>query len=149
MFRAAWAWAVGRRPNGPATIGQKPHDCALTSLYWAVPRLSESKIVEAFGFCAATWPYGGVTNKEFSVALKYLDIAYTYSDKTETLGDLLGRRPTKAVALLHGHFISIHRGRVDESRNWPADTTVYCCWTFRLQRFRRAEIARRIASGTT
>lgn len=139
FVQAPWAWAVGKRPRRPASIGQQLHDCALTSLYWAVPWLPESKIVEAFGFCAANWPYGGVTNKEFSIALKYLDVPYTYSDKTETLSDLLSRRPTKAVALLHGHFISIHRGQVDESRHWPIDTTVYCCWTFRLQRFRRAE----------
>lgn len=138
LIKIPWAWAVGKRSQPPASIGQQPHDCALTSLYWAVPWLPESKIVEAFGFCAADWPYGGVTNTEFSIALNYLGVPYTYSHKTETLGDLLGRRPTKAVALLHGHFISIHRGRIDELQHWPTDTTVYCCWIFRLQRFRQA-----------
>ena len=72
FMQALWAWAAGKRVKHPDCIGQRPHDCALTSLYQAVPWLPESKIVEAFGFCAADWPYGGVTNKEFSIALEYL-----------------------------------------------------------------------------
>ena len=140
FVKTVWAWLAGRRAVWPEKIGHRSHDCALTSLYWAVPWLPENRIVEAFSYCADTWPYGGVTNKEFSVALKYLDLEYDYSDKTETLGEVLSRRPLKSVALLHGHFISIHKGRVighDAKRNWPNEAIVYCCWTFPLRRFRR------------
>ena len=28
----------------PIALGDGPHDCALTSLYWAVPRLPEARI---------------------------------------------------------------------------------------------------------
>lgn len=141
FVKRAWAWAVGRRAVWPEKIGSQPHDCALASLYWAVPWLPESKIVEAFSYCADAWPYSGVTNKEFSIALKYLHLKFNYSDKTETLGEVLNRRPTKAVVLVHGHFISIHKGRIvghDAMGNWPSEAVVYCCWTFPLRRFRQA-----------
>ena len=117
----------------PKALGDAPHDCALTSLYWAVPRISESRITEAFGFCAENWPYGGVTNKEFAIALKYLELDSTYCDKKEALGALLKRRPTRCVALLHGHFIPILKGKpVGRDRHLVhrPDATVYCHWTF-------------------
>ena len=126
-------WLGGNHVVGPSTLGRSAHDCALTSLYWTAPRISESRITEAFGYCAETWPYGGVTNKEFAIALKYLDVDSTYCNKRETLGSLLMRRPARCVALVHGHFIAILRGKpVGRDRhlaNRP-NVTVYCNWTF-------------------
>ena len=118
----------------PTALGDGPHDCALTSLYWVVPHLPEHRITEAFQYCAEKWPYGGVTNTEFAVALKYLDIENRYFSGTETLGDLLARKPARCVALLPYHFIAIVRGRVvgrDARRHWNPSTTVYCSWMFR------------------
>ena len=119
---------------GPTTLGEGPHDCALTSLYWAVPRLQESRIKEAFQYCTENWPYGGVTNSEFAVALKYLDVDHRYFAETESLEDLLSRAPKRCVALLPYHFIAILDGRIagrDAYRSWDPATTVYCSWTFR------------------
>ena len=118
----------------PVTIGTGDHDCALASLYWAAPWIPESQIVDAFGFCTENWPYGGVTNKEFQIALKYLKAESHYSTYPETLGALLGSRPSKCVALLPGHFIAIVNGQIvgrDAHIRWPSSTTVYCHWTFR------------------
>ena len=118
----------------PTTLGEGPHDCALTSLYWAAPRLTEERIREAFQFCAKNWPYGGVTNTEFAVALKYLEVDHRYFGETESLDDLLSREPTRCVALLPYHFIAVLHGRIvgrDAHRAWDPATTVYCSWMFR------------------
>ena len=123
----------------PTAIGAGPHDCALASLYWAAPWIPEPRIIEAFGFCAENWPYGGVTNKEFQIAAKYLKTESYYSTDLDTLGALLDTRPTKCVALLPGHFIAIVNGQIvgrDAHVRWPSSTKVYCHWTFRSRRSR-------------
>ena len=133
-----WVWLGGSHIVGPTTIGGGAHDCALASLYRAAPWIPEHLIVEAFGFCTENWPYGGVTNKEFAIALKYLNAGTRYSAETETLGALLHRKPDRCVALLHGHFIAIVRGKIvgrDALHAWDPLTTVYCHWTFRSRRF--------------
>ena len=103
-------------------------------MYWAVPSLSEDRIREAFQYCAKNWPYGGVTNTEFAIALKYLDVEHRYSAETESLDALLARKPARCVALLPYHFIAILSGRIagkDGYRIWKPATTVYCSWVFR------------------
>ena len=132
----------------PTTIGAGDHDCALASLYWAAPWIPEDRIVEAFGFCTENWPYGGVTNKEFQIALKYLKAETHYSTDLETLGALLDSRPARCVALLPGHFIAIVNGEIvgrDAHLRWSSSTTVYCHWTFRSRRSRLVEGWRRIS----
>lgn len=116
---------------GAASIGTRPHDCGPLSVYWTVPKLSEETIKEAFLYCSDSWPYGGVTNKEFNIALKFLKVDAEYRGETETLGELLDRRPKKCVALLYGHYVAIMRGRiVGRDRGYPVtpDSTVYCHW---------------------
>ena len=118
----------------PAIIGQGPHDCALTSLYWAAPSLPEEKIQEAFLHCSENWPYGGVTNKEFAIALKHLSVRHGYSDRVETLGDVVQRGHSRCVVLLHGHYAALLNGRLagkDAICTWPARSIVYCCWILR------------------
>ncbi len=119
--------------KGPRLFGRGPHDCALTSLYWAAPQLSEERIAEAFQYCTVNWPFAGVTNSEFAVALNYLGVQNSYCGKTETLGEVLDRKPVRCVALLPFHFIAIIGGRIvgaDSSMSWNPTTTVYCSWTF-------------------
>ena len=143
-----WAWLGGGHVIDPAKIGGENHDCALASLYWAAPWIPEDRIIEAFGYCTENWPYGGVTNKEFQIALKYLNAESCYCADTETLGSLLGRRPSRCVALLPGHFVAIVNGKVvglDARWAWDRSTTVYCHWTFRSRRFQPAENSRRIS----
>lgn len=127
-------WAGRGHVVAPLALGDGPHDCALTSLYWAVPTLSEDRIREAFQYCAKNWPYGGVTNTEFAVALQYLGVEHRYFAETESLDALLARKPTRCVALLPYHFVAILSGRVagsDAYRSWNKATTVYCSWMFR------------------
>ena len=141
----------GRHTASPAQIGQRQHDCALWSLYWAAPSVPEADILSAFNLAAETWPYGGVTNKEFVIALKYLGVDNIYSTTIETLGELLVDRPEKCVALLHGHFIPIVDGVIvghDAHRHWAPDTHVYCHWTFNSRAFRRVRNSRRTSSGS-
>ena len=141
-LRAASRWALDRSSVwagrghvvAPVTLGDGPHDCALRSLYWAVPTLSEDRIREAFQYCAKNWPYGGVTNTEFAIALKYLDVEHRYFAETESLHALLARKPARCVALLPYHFIAILGGKVagkDAYGAWNPATTVYCSWEFR------------------
>ncbi len=109
------------------------HDCALASLYWAAPWIPEARIIEAFQLCAENWPYGGVTNREFAIALKYLNVESLYSTDASTLGALRNRRQGRFVALLHGHFMAIINGKIvgkDALRAWDTRSTVYCYWTF-------------------
>ena len=130
----ASVWAGRGHVVAPVALGDGPHDCALTSLYWAVPTLSEDRIREAFQYCAKKWPYGGVTNTEFAIALKYLNVEHRYVAETESLGSLLARKPTRCVALLPYHFIAIVGERIagkDAHRVWNPATTVYCSWAFR------------------
>ena len=118
--------------KSPRLFGRGPHDCALTSLYWAAPQLSEERIAEAIQYCTVNWPFAGITNSEFAVALSYLGVQNSYRGKTETLGQLLDRTPAKCVALLPFHFIAIIGGRIvgaDSSISWNPTTTVYCSWT--------------------
>ena len=131
---SASVWAGRGHVVPPVALGGGPHDCALTSLYWAVPTLSEDRIREAFQYCAEHWPYGGVTNTEFAVALKYLEVQHRYCSETESLDALLARKPMRCVALLPYHFIAILDGRVagkDANRVGDPTTTVYCSWVFR------------------
>lgn len=128
-----WVWLGGSHLIAPTTIGDGEHDCALVSLYWAAPWFSEDQIFEAFEVCAENWPYGGVTNKEFAIALAYLRAKVHYSPAPGTLGALLDKKLGRCVALLHGHFIAIVNGKIvgsDARLAWKPSTKVYCYWTF-------------------
>lgn len=145
LFRLQWirdqisvaAW--DRHTKGPTQLGQGHHDCALSSLYWAVPSIPEPLIVEAINLASKNWPFGGVTNKEFAIALKYLRVDSDYSTDIDTLETLLIDRPRRCVALLHRHFVPIVDGVIvgrDSERSWPPNTHVYCHWTFTERAFR-------------
>ena len=103
----------------PKQLGNGQHDCALSSLYWAVPSLSESVITHTFNEATDTWPYGGVSNKEFAIVLKRLGVESDYSREPVTLGALLAVKPARCVALLYGHFIPIGRRRDRRARCSP------------------------------
>ena len=144
----AWVYLRGSHLLAPSKLGMGDHDCAPVSLYWAAPWISESQIRHAFLFCAENWPYGGVTNREFQITLKYLKTEVYYSADSETLGVLLAKKPNRCVALLHGHFIAIIKGKIvgrDARRVWDLNTEVYCHWIFRS---RPAESSRHTAFGT-
>ena len=138
MVDRIWIWLGGGHVIGPTAIGEGDHDCALASLYWAASWIPEDRIIEAFKFCTETWPYGGITNKEFQIALKYLKVETHYFADTETLGSLLDRQPDRCVALLPHHFIAIVDGKItgrDGHLAWNRSTTVYCHWAVHPRRF--------------
>ena len=142
----------GRHLLGPKTFAGGIHNCALSALYWTVPCLSENHIEEAFGYATENWPYAGITNKEFAIALQYLKIYSCYSPKKEKLVELLDKRPIRCVALIPGHYIAIVKGKIvgaDARITWNPNTIVYCTWTFRSQRSQLGQNSRHIVSSTT
>lgn len=141
-----------RHTAAPERIGDGPHDCALSSLFWAVPVLPETEIISAFNVATDNWPYGGVTNKEFAIALSHLGVGSSYSTEINRLDELLATRPARCVALVRGHFISIVDGVIagrDATHPWPPETHLYCHWTFNRQWFRRGQGSRRKRAGTS
>jgi len=116
-----------------------PHDCGPKSLLRVIPDLDPEKVWEAFVLSCKNWPYGGVSNREFAIATRFLsengdlNLKREYRHETETLADLLGRNPSRCVALLDGHFIAILDGEIvgREPRTEPYEKTeVVCSWTF-------------------
>ena len=61
-------------PKTPWRVFTGGHDCALVALVRVVPSLDTDKVAKAFQDCCAKWPYAGVTNSEFNVCLRRLDI---------------------------------------------------------------------------
>ena len=108
------------------------HNCALIALHIISPETSESKILEAFYHCCEQWPNGGVTNREFNIVLKFLNIdTLSYCDKESTLQSLL-EKDKKFIALVHGHYLAISNKNILEYYNpyWANNTNekVYCYW---------------------
>ena len=138
FLRAAdkiWVNLAGRHLIAPIRFGDGLHDCALVALYWAVPSVLEDQIVNAFGICTDAWPYGGVTNKEFTISLNYLKVPYDYfNSPSDTIGSLLDKKQKRCVALIHGHFVAIVDGTIvgdDAFRGRNTSAKVYCFWGFR------------------
>ena len=135
---------------GPTDLGRGRHDCAPASLYRVVPWIREDRIIEAFQYCTDAWPYAGVTNKEFQIAVKYLEVDAHYSGEEETVGSLLDRRPARCIALVPYHYIGIISGKIlGRDTGMSRSTTVYCHWTFRSPRFLSVSGKRRSFGGTT
>jgi len=109
------------------------HDCAPKSLLLAMPEVDSEKVREGLTLCTENWPYGGVTNKEFAIAIKFLGLKHEYHGDEESLENLLSRKPARCVALLWRHFIAIRDGAVAgrELLLKPiARTKVICSWVF-------------------
>ncbi len=52
---------------------QGPHDGALRALYCVLPDTPVEDMIASFNNCCQRWPYAGVSNKEFNVALVVAD----------------------------------------------------------------------------
>ena len=128
-----WVSLGGNHFTNPSLFGGNDHDCALRALYWAAPWIPERDIKEAFEFCTESWPYAGVTNKEFSIVLKYLGIQTRYDGNMRNLGYLLNRGPKRCVALIPWHFVTILDKKIvreDRGQYKNPNITVYCRWEF-------------------
>ncbi len=109
------------------------HDCAPSSLCCVLPVLEREHTRQAFIFCCAKWPDGGVTNKEFNIVLRYLDLQgkFEYCDSEEmTLSDFLVDQENVYILLLYGHFTVIRKGVIDDLYPFPYSekSTVFCYW---------------------
>lgn len=125
---------LDRHIRHPTLFGSGPHDCALNSLYWAVPSLSEKTLIDAFKLCTARWPYAGVYNSEFASVLDHLELNYTYTSHDECFGDVLTCGYQRAVVLFKGHFAPVINGRAygrDARYNSCPNAPVECKWIFR------------------
>ena len=116
-----------------------PHDCGPKSLLRVVPGLDPEDVKEAFRRSSDNWPYKGITNREFAIAIRHLrerkgyDLSPEYRSEDESLEDLLSRKPARCVALLKRHYIAIRDGAVLGRETLPkpyAQTEVVCSWTF-------------------
>ena len=133
----SWLWTRWLDSNTyaePKKFGTGPHDCALVALYAVVPHVSEDELISAFMHCAESWPYAGVTNKEFNITVNYLGLKFEYdASDGQTVGNLAGKRDERCVALLYGHFIAMRKGRIvgrDTNMFLGPETKVYCSWRF-------------------
>jgi len=112
------------------------HDCGPRALRIVMPSLPYEKMTEAFYNCCEKWPNAGVTNKEFNIVLRYLNIfnRFEYDDADgKCLGDLISKQNNTYVALIHGHFTVVKNGKIVDSifyQSLKDDTKIYCSWKF-------------------
>jgi len=129
----AW-WSNLKRFKKPKKFGDGPHDCALVALHTVAPNISEDEIIDAFMYCAENWPYAGITNKEFNIAMKYLNLEVKYDDSDgQTVSSITQKKIRKCVALVHGHYIAVKKGKIigkDANTYKNSNTKVYCSWNF-------------------
>lgn len=113
------------------------HDCAPSALTRVVPALSFQSIRKAFSLCCGRWPNAGVTNKEFNIVLRYLELfeRFEYTEPQDALlNDYLVDKNTTHILLLWGHFTVTKNGQVIEPvkqlffRYPPDEIKVICAW---------------------
>lgn len=110
------------------------HDCGPRALLTVMPTLSHERIREAFNNCSDKWPYGGITNVEFTTALRYLDVFDLFSYNAEDdlkISDFLDNNKF-SVLLIHGHFTVVKDSKIYDTPNYVSispKTHVYCAWT--------------------
>lgn len=138
MLKKLFSWIVSlfkkklpEYPPVPKTI-QGKHDCALRALYVTLPDISVENMRDKFMNCCEWWPYRGVSNKEFNIALDSLKIKdkfeYATSESTE-LSHLLKRKKDSFIALVYGHYTVVSKGIIlDKYAGYSAKQKVYCYW---------------------
>ena len=117
-------------PQIPKKI-QGPHDCALRALYITLPDTPVESMINSFTNCCEWWPYQGVTNKEFNIALASLKIKnrfqYVASEST-TLNHLSKRKKDTFIALIYGHYTVVSKGVLLDNYVGSATQKVYSYW---------------------
>ena len=113
-------------------IRSSPHSCALCALYQVLPEFTFQELSEAFRLCTEdSWPNRGVTNKEFNITLKYLDIfdRFLYNDNDTSFHTILHMQ-SDVIVLIHGHYTVVQKGQIrDQYGSFPREREkVYCYW---------------------
>ena len=127
-------YVVNRKPlllkNIPEII-ESGHNCALIALHLALPKIPESKILEAFYNCCDKWPRGGVTFKEFNIVLRYLKIfeKFKYYDGQSKALDFYDSQ-NLTILLIPRHFTVICKNQIYDltCEQLPLSTNVYRSW---------------------
>ena len=143
MFRNLFSWIFSlfkqrlpEYPQMPIEI-QGKHDCALRALYITLPSTSVEDMISTFTNCCEWWPYRGVSNKEFNIALASLKIKDSFeyiAPESIMLGQLLKRKKDTFIVLVYGHYTVISSGIILDKYADYYDRTqqkVYCCWRLR------------------
>lgn len=138
MIKKLFSWIVGffvRRPpeylEPPKEI-QGTHDCALRALYITLPNIPIENMISAFNSCCDWWPYRGISNKEFNIALAFLEIKDRFdyvAAEPVTLDYLLKQKGDTFIALIYGHYTVASKGYVlDSYSSGFRKQQVYCYW---------------------
>lgn len=143
-IRKVWQWLLSHfisstdvEPKTTQTalkLRKLNHSCALVALSKVMPELSYNEIEEAFFNCCDVWPRGGVTNKEFNVVLRYLDVfkQFQYLDDDKKIQSMIKNNNHKIILLIPGHFTVLHKNRIYDGYGYEGniikDTEVYCAW---------------------
>tara|TARA_X000000950_G_scaffold289319_1_gene411934 strand:+ start:5835 stop:7157 length:1323 start_codon:yes stop_codon:yes gene_type:complete len=96
------------------------HDCGPRALMTVLPDLQRDKVEAAFKDCSDEWPYGGVTNVEFTTVLRHLNLfeLFTYhAGDNLKLSDFTQEDNKFAVLLITGHFTVIKNGKIFDTPN--------------------------------
>lgn len=109
-----------------------PHDCSLNALTITSPELKPDKIRKAFLYCTKRWPNNSVSNKDFNICLRHLNVINDYnyvdwSNDKKQISDLPNRI---CVVLIRGHFVAVHN-RVGINEHVSSSAKVYYYWSKR------------------
>ena len=99
-----------------------------------MPDLEQEQVVDAFKKCCNLYPYEGVTNKEFNIALRYLEIfdKFEYNDSDGlVVKNFLNRKKQIFILLIYGHFTVVAKGKVLDAMRISENSKVYCSWKLR------------------
>lgn len=126
-------WVNIFRKTPPAKLPGGPHDCGLRALCRVMPELPLEKITHAFDNSCDKWPFDGITNKEFNIALRFLGVfeLFKYSDtEGKKLIEFLNEDGVY-ILLIYGHFTVVMDGKIKDSsyyQNMSGSEKVFCSW---------------------
>ncbi len=112
---------------------QGKHDCALVALAKIFPDFPSDQMIQGFSNCCDRWPYAGVTNKEFNITLRHLELfdKFEYDDSDDMIvSHFLIKEADVFILLIYGHFTVVKHGKVFDTRVYTNihSANVYCSW---------------------
>ena len=108
------------------------HECALNVLDKTLSDIDRNIISDALSKCCSKWPYGGVTNREMNITLRYLKAneQFEYNDDSGLIvKDFVNRNGQNDtyILLVTGYFTVLEKGDIIES-GVSINDTVYSSW---------------------
>ena len=109
------------------------HGCGPNALVGVCPKLKHEDVTYAFKHSSRLWPYGGVSNREFNIALRVLKIRDSFRYKEEKramIKDFIARNNETFILLLDNHFTIVKKGVIEDTCNMQKERRVYHSWKF-------------------